>query len=87
MQYAELEERRVVSEQSQRGKKSATPANSRDAGKEVGDKWAKIYADWITHAAPFYSEKFEDRFIIIPLDATTGQPTEATIAKIRADLE
>jgi hypothetical protein len=87
LQYAELEERRVVAEQAARGKKSAAPAGSRDAGKEVGEKWAATFTDWIHHAAPFYTEPLEDRFIIVPLDETTGQPTDETIAKIKADLE
>ena len=38
-------------------------------------------------AAPFYDDEFQDRFIVIELDGTTGQPTESAIEQVRLELK
>ena len=38
-------------------------------------------------AAPYYRDSMAERFIVIELDEATGQPAEATVAKLRDDLK
>ena len=37
--------------------------------------------------APFFNDKFEERFIYVALDESTGQPTAATCEALRTDLK
>lgn len=79
-------------EERQRGKEKSTTAKDKGgvesaaAGEVAKDSWTEIKRCLLT-VAPYYEDTFKERFIVVELDAVTGQPSEETLEAVRKDLE
>ena len=78
--------RKAAGEQASRSKKAARAVDSREGGAEVGAR-AKELQETLNLVKPFYDFAFVDRFIKVPVDSETGQPTEEGLAAVKAELE
>jgi hypothetical protein len=59
---------------------------SAEAGAEAGAR-AKELKETLDLVKPYYDFAFEDRFIKVPVDSETGQPTEEGLVAVKAELE
>ena len=80
--WMEKLERKKAATQAARGKRKDRDDHSKEGGQEAGEV-AKALKEVLELAAPYYSYDFKDRFFKIELDATTGQPTEATVEALK----
>jgi hypothetical protein len=63
-----------------------TGTESAAGGEDAKDFWSERKRLLLT-AAPYYQDTFEERFIVVELDPTTGQPTPETLTALRAELK
>ena len=78
--------RKQAAERASRGKAAARAVESAEAGAEVGDR-AKELKETLNLVKPFYDFAFVDRFIKVPVNSETGQPTEEGLVAVKAELE
>ena len=78
--------RQQAAQQASRAKRADRAIESAQAGAEVGAR-AKELKETLDLVKSYYDFAFEDRFIKVPVDSVTGQPTEEGLVAVKAELE
>ena len=81
---SELEDRKAAAEKSTTARDGG--AESAAGGVDAKEVW-KVRRELLLAAEPFYSDTFEERIIVVKVDATTRKASEETITKLRAELK
>lgn len=78
--------RKAAKEQAGRAKPKERATESAEMGAQAA-VCAKAVKDTLNMVKPYYEYAFTDRFIKVPVDSETGQPTEDGLAAVRAELQ
>jgi hypothetical protein len=78
--------RKEASTQASKCTRKERATQSAEAGAEVGTR-AKELQETLNLVKPFYDFAFVDRFIKVPVDKETCQPTEEGLEAVKAELE
>ena len=78
--------RQEAAKQASKCTRADRATQSAEGGAEVGAR-AKELQETLNLVKPFYDFAFVDRFIKVPVDSETGQPTEEGLAAVKAELE
>ena len=83
--HLEKDERQVAAAQADKGPRKTRAEGSAGGGQEAAARSKELRAV-LDLAEPYYFDAFEDRFIKVLLDPTTGQPTEDSINYLKETL-